>query len=389
MIFYLFSFLSGFFEIGPMTMILGLEGVVPLFDVSREPARVWDAARGPAIPLALGAALCYQLGNLIPSPLKLSRRAAMVSAALSVAGFFFFAPWGNPGSPWILLPAVFFCSAAIQAVRGEIKSQVPQTRKRLVRIFGFGSGFFCSPRLAIAGAVILFTVIFWDFLRRRRSTKRPDLSSAGKRHIEFSSFRFGLLDRAMVFHQMHFFTYCYIIIIVARQIGGTWMAILVFLPGWFSYTLSENIYLKIAKGVSEKHNREEPGERKSCFPWQIFFVFGHSLLIVLLLGIYLASSLRIQILLWVLTGLGGTTVFCIKKLKDDWRGEPTVTGCGESQAVAENTGHIIGTLCCMFVCVTGVRLLYVFPLSAAFTGITIAMMLISIRRHKDILRRKG
>jgi hypothetical protein len=390
MLFYLFSFLSGFFEIGPMTMVL--KGIAPLFDGLRETAETWDMVRGSAIPLALGAALCYQLGNLIPSPFKLSRPAVMASAALAVAGFVFYALSGSPGSPWILLPPVFFCSAAIQAIRGGIKTQVSKTRKRLVRILGFGSGFFCSPLLAAAGAVTLLAAIFWDSYRHRHSAKRQDRFLSGKRLVDLSSFRFGLLDWVMVFHQMHFFTYCYVIIIAAYQIGGTWMAIIVFLPGWFSYTLSETRYLKIAERALEKRGRdkpEEPGDRKDYFPWQRFFIFGHSLLIVLLLGLYLVPSLGIQFLLWVLTGLGGTTVFCIKKLKEDWQGEPAVTGNGESQAVSENAGHVLGTLCCIFVSMIGGRLFYVFPLSAVFVGIAIVIMLISVRQHKNTIRRKG
>lgn len=390
MIFYLFSFLSGFFEIGPMIMILGREGVTPLGDAAWKTTGAWDVVHGPVIPLALGAALCYQLGNLVPSPFKLSRPAAAAGAGLAAAGFAFFTLRG-PGSGWILLPAVFFCSAAIQAIRGELKVRAPQTRKRLVRILGFGSGFFCSPSLAAAGIVILFAAMVWNS-RCRCGENRSEPFSVGKGLVKFSSFRFGLLDWAMVFHQMHFFTYCYVIIIAAWYIGGTGMAVLVFLPGWFSYTLSESIYRKIAERTLAKGGREEPGDRggrKNYFPWQRFFIFGHSLLVVVLLGLYLIPSLGLRFLLWVLTGLGGTTVFCIKNLKDDWRREPAATGNGESLAVSENTGHVLGTLCCIFVCVTGGRLSYVFPLSAVFVGITITIMLVSVSRHTNTVRRKG
>jgi hypothetical protein len=185
---------------------------------------------------------------------------------------------------------------------------------------------------------------------------------------------------------MHFFAYCYVIIIAAYQIGGTWMAVSVFLPGWFSYTLSEKIYHGIAKRPRGKNRGEEPEPGQSPFLWQCFFIFGHSLLVFLLLGLYLFSSLKIKFLFWVLTGLGGTTVFCIKKLKEGWQGDMTVTGIGESQAVSENIGHVLGTLCCIFICITGGRLFYVFPLSAIFVSIAIMMMLICIRRHA--VRRK-
>jgi hypothetical protein len=385
MIFYLLSFLSGFFEIGPMTMILRFAGNTTPSGTPGGITGYWDAVSRPAVLPALGAVLCYQLGNLIPRPFKLSRPAAIASAALAVPGFALFALRGDPEPVWLLLPAVFFCSAAIQAIRGEMKTPARQMYKRLFRILGFAGGFFCSPPLAVAGAVILPAVVLWDFFCRRHDAK---LFPARERPIELSSFRFGLLDRVMIFHQMHFFTYCYVIIIASRQIGGTWTAIAVFLPGWFSYTLSEKIYRRNA-GRTCKKNRKEPGPGQDAVLWQRFFIFGHSLLVVLLLGLYLVSSLKIKILLWILTGLGGTTVFCIKKLKEEWQGDITVTGSGESQAVSENLGHVLGTLCCILVCMAGGRLFYVFPLSAVFVCITIMMMLISIRWHKNVIRRKG
>jgi hypothetical protein len=204
-----------------------------------------------------------------------------------------------------------FVSACIQSTRSVMKSGAPKMLKRSVRIAGFALGFFCTPRLAMAAAIltVLFAVIV---LRRVPAVKARAILP-----------RLNGLNIVMVFHQMHYFVYCYAVFIVAFEQGGRTAAILAFLLSWIVYLLSPLLYKK-AKDLRK-----------------VFFL-GHSLLVLVLTGLYLAPSLPLKIVFYLLTGIGGTTEFCIGGLGKKW-GIYTE----DAQNFSENLGHVLGVASCL------------------------------------------
>jgi hypothetical protein len=304
-LFYALSFLSGFFETGSLMM-----GLSPLFTrvTTPEAAQVLTSA----IIRALACALCYQIGNLVPRPLELPKSMVITSGIL---GAFCFTCVLLPLPPVTVLAASLLgtlsVSACIQSARSVMKSGAPKMLKRGARIAGFALGFFCTPNLIAAAAVltVLFTVVV---LRRVPAIKARLILP-----------RVNGLNIVMVFHQMHYFVYCYAVLIAAFERGGKTAAILAFLLSWIVYLLSPLLYRKV------KDLRK------------VFFL-GHSLLVLILTGLYLAPSLPLKIVLYLLTGIGGTTEFCIGGLGKKWG-----IYNEDAQNFSENLGHVLGVTSCL------------------------------------------
>jgi hypothetical protein len=127
----------------------------------------------------------------------------------------------------------------------------------------------------------------------------------------------------MIFHQMHYFVYCYAAFIVAFELGGRTAAVIIFLLNWIIYVVSPLLYSR-AKDFRK------------------VFLFGHSLLVILLAALYFAPSTEIKIILYLLTGIGGTTEFCIGKLAKKWD-----LYSEDAQNFSENFGHVFGVASCL------------------------------------------
>ena len=317
--FYMLSLLSGFFEIAPFVIALHGKGVMA----------------------ALTVALCYQLGNLAPCPLRLSL--AMTRAA-ALCGAAFLAVYALTGLFPLLCIAVALLSIALQSARSSEKSAMSKPLKRLLRVAGFGLGLFGMPlALLISGAAAV--VLVW-------MGKSNNLGSA-----VFVP-RLNAMNAVMVLHQVHYFSYCYAAIALAAVYAGTGAALGLFLAGWVVYITAARLYRR--------------------YQLQQAFFFGHSLLVLLLLGMYFVPSLPLKAALWVLTGLGGTTEFCIARLSRE-RG-----GTGDGGIFAENTGHVLGVALCMAAYALTQELFAVLFVSAAAAGGAIVLMAVVVllgRRH--------
>jgi hypothetical protein len=306
--FKLLNLISGFLETGAVIFALkhyGIEG-------------------------ALLAALLYQAGNLVPSPIRLSRLPALslsiASTMLMIVGVFY---------PLAIILAVPLLSAALQSIRAEMKAISKKMPKRILRTVGFMLGFSFLPILGTICSGIVMLCIIKAKIRSKTEINFP---------------KFGTLHAVMILHQMHYFVYCYAVMIIAYQYGGALLATGLFFAGWITYVLAPLLY-------------------KSREDYKRMFFFGHSLLVAILLSMFLIQSLPLLALLWLLTGFGGTTEFCIGRFakqhgnfNEDWH------NC------AENFGHVIGTAVCLAAFLI-TRNLYLSPLYAAiFAGAAIALM---------------
>jgi len=282
------------------------------------------------IEAALVSALLYQMGNLTPYPItvaeKLTVRAAIVSCILMVLGLWF---------PICFVLAVPFLSAAVQSVRAGMKTGSSKMRKRLWRILGFLLGFGITPVLgAVCATVTLFCAV---------RNKRPDETA-------ICLPRFGKLQFIMLFHQMHYFVYCYAVLVIAYQYGGAFLAAGMFFLGWLTYVFAPLLY-------------------KSGKDYRKIFLFGHLLLTAILLSLFFIPSLAVKALLWLLTGFGGTTEFCIGNLEKQ-RGKYSES----NHNCAENFGHILGVAVCLVCFVLTGNLFLTVLLSACFAVTAIIAM---------------
>jgi len=316
--FYVLSLLSGFFELAPFVAALNSEGILA----------------------ALIAAMFYQLGNLTPCPLKLSRTAIRTAA---LAGTVLFAAYFKTGFFPLLCAATALLSIAIQSARSMIKTNASKPLKRLLRVVGFGLGLFGAPLLLLISAAAAALFVY-----------------TGKSNAERSAFappRLNLVNIAMVLHQIHYFSYCYAAIAFTAVFAGTAAALGLFLAGWAVYIIAARFY----SGRGLVHS----------------FFFGHSLLVMLLIGMFFVPSMALKAVFWVLTGIGGTTEFCLAKLSLERGGTP---GGG---TFAENTGHVIGAVfCVVFYAITGDLLPVVFISAAAALGAIIIMAVVYARSEK-------
>jgi hypothetical protein len=323
-LFYTLSFLSGFFEIGPLMMILNDRGAAA----------------------AIMAAVCYQAGNLVPRPLYLSRGFVLALGILS-AGFFslaFLLPVKTLSLVSLFIGTALI-SAVIQSARSGMKSGAPKMLKRGTRAAGFALGFFCSLPLAAAGAVAVAGIAACCLFRSP--------ASSGK--TRFTLPAFSLLNITMIFHQMHYFVYCYAMYIAFRLSGSAFTAMSAFLISWAVYVLSPLLYKKA------KNYRNA-------------FFLGHSLLAGILAALYFVPDLRLKIVLWTLTGVGGTTEFCIGALA----GQRLDNG-NEAMGFSENCGHVLGVVVCLIIVLAGFNLYITSLLAAGFAITAILFMALSTR----------
>jgi hypothetical protein len=316
--FYVLSLLSGFFELAPFVTALKSEGILA----------------------ALIVAMFYQLGNLTPCPLKLSRIAIRTAV---LAGTALFAAYLKTNFFPLLCVATALLSMAIQSARSVIKTNASKPLKRLLRVAGFGLGLFGAPLLLLITGAVAALFIY------------TGKSDAGR--SAFAPPRLNLVNIAMVLHQIHYFSYCYAAIAFTAVFAGTAAALGLFLAGWAVYIIAARFY----RGRGLVHS----------------FFFGHSLLVMLLIGMFLAPSMAMKAVLWVLTGIGGTTEFCLAKLSLERGGTP------DGGTFAENAGHVLGAvLSVVFYAVVGNLLPVVFISAAAASGAIIIMAAVYARPEK-------
>lgn len=269
---------------------------------------------------ALLGALCYQLGNLVPNPIKLSKRICWILLSASVvfglAGVFL---------PFFLYPSVTLFTLVLQNERAALKSKIKSTDskvwKRLFRIIGFACGCVCG-----IGIFFICQIPVLICLIRKKDVAKTTISIP----------HFNKLDLTLILHEIHYFVYCYCILLIAYTftvLGKTvgCYAAFAFALSWIPYALVPNIYKspKILKKLGYKKT----------------FIIGHSVLTVILVIMFFIFRMKItfgnlslvSLAIWLLTGFGGTTEFCIEEIDKN-----NGTYVKNNHNSAENIGHILG-----------------------------------------------
>lgn len=211
----------------------------------------------------------------------------------------------NPGSA-VFMIQVMAASMCIQMARAAQKNNCPVWLKRSFRI----GGFVLSPVMALWPAATLSVCLLVSacVLLARSAVDRGAPRGAA-------------VVPVMVFHQMHYFVYTYIMPVWFFALSGSliWSGLMFGLT-WVIYLLPQT--------VAERVGSVEP--RK-------MFLVCHAFLALVMGTLCVASVLNSAPLIctaWLLSGLGGGSVFCIKELSPD---------CQRTDlTLSENIGHVAG-----------------------------------------------
>jgi len=288
------SFLSGAIELGSVVLMIAISG---------------------DLIAILVAGLSYQVGNLLSSTLRLSKKMVLV---LLFTALFFIVAYYFYEDLFFFYVAVGSTSWGMQKMRRFTKasiSEIPVSTftKRLVRIGGFLMAGFVTTEIliVIVGLVLLITINLalaingdWKYIPPILKPSRSPLSDI------------------MTIHQSHYFSYAYLIPIVLIK-ASTIPTIFVgafFIIGWLSYIYSEQLL----------------GKYKLIH----VFMMGHTLVATSLFFMWMFSDSFVGILLfWFLSGFGGGTVFCIKRLnKKDYAHKKVELDFWE------DLGHVLGVI---------------------------------------------
>lgn len=295
-------------------------------------------------------ALLYQTGNLLCIPRLVTRRSI---AALGIAGLLLSAGNLFLNSLVLLGVEIVIASLCIQAARSKHKSQCPAWLKRTFRIAGFllAPVFIVSPRLSAALCLSAATAAALsgrqDMPHQVNDVQKPTS-----------------LSLVMLFHQMHYFTYTYIMPLSIASLTGSIMA------GAISFALTWVVYL-LPQTLAEYCGNTA---------WRRMFFIGHGFLALVMAGLGAAFSLGNTIavmVFWMLTGLGGGTVFCIKHLT---RRYETM-----DMTFSENLGHTLGPLTAILAInvLTGQETVILPAISCAFVCLTLIFATLIVRREKS------
>lgn len=270
-----------------------------------------SCASGRPIWCLLVLPLMYQLGNLMFTPSFFTPRRAAAAGGAGLALL--------PLSLRLHIPALFavtvlLASLCIQAARAARKASCPTWLKRSFRI----GGFLLSPLMAITPGPVTAACLLVSAIALLLV---PD---SGKKTAPPPQ-----LTPVMVFHQMHYFVYAYIMPAwLLSKSGSIVMSAGMFALSWLVYLLPQ-VIAERATGVDHR---------------AMFFVC-HGFLALVMAALCAASALSgstVAIcILWLLTGLGGGSVFCISHL--------TPACQAADMTFSENVGHVLGVLAAMLI----------------------------------------
>lgn len=295
--FLILSFLSGVIELG--AIYLGIVEKLPVF-------------------LIISLPLFYQTGNLMISmlPKKTSLCAIIAGIVCLLSVIYYIYP--NLG---VLAIQLTFSSYCIQFVRACHKSSCPVWLKRSFRIAGFA----LSPIMIWHQGQImfLFSSLFCIFLISRDATMR------GAKVFQEKKTQIAGISMVMIFHQLHYFVYSYIMPILVYEISESIiMSSLVYSITWIVYLLPQTI-----------------AEKLNVTNYKKMFFLCHLFLAVCMASIAISAyfyDTTMVVLFWLLTGLGGGSVFCIKYLCENYE--------SINMDFSENVGHFVGPLIAVFLC---------------------------------------
>lgn len=262
-----------------LTLVLaGVASIVelgPLFALLRAEA---------GMTAILLCALGYQLGNALAGRIACPPAVLAVVACLCAAALFLLPP-GH--ALWLM--SLAFLSWSLQTIRRHIATstnavRVSTAQKRLARV----AGFVASSLLPIAvialvvGALCTAGALHAHTNPARQFRREPAAHPA------------RALEWIMVVHQLHYFTYCYAVLALLERSrpGSIWPLGILFALGWVTYLSAEALLRR--------------------FDIVISFVLGHVFVAATLVGLSIwSANFYLVTLMWLLTGFGGGTVYCI------------------------------------------------------------------------------
>ena len=282
-LFFLLSTITGFVEVG---------------------AVIYAIQQGFSVVQILLLVLAYQVGCFFPTNISVKKMWLIILGiiTLSLSVTLYAIPLYG-----VFLATVLTLSPCLQMARSLQKSKVSTAQKRVFRIIGFGLSPLLSPFTLIGVSIVTLIIALTQKSEFRNSIKLPKL------HPQYS---------IMVMHQMHYFSYAYIVLIIAGSLDNYhgFLTALFFMLSWITYTSAQYIF----KGKK----------------YYTYLITGHIFLVLVISGIAVTTFEPLKIVLWILTGFGGGTVFCIKEILKIWQGYDNHTF--ES---SENYGHVLGVFC--------------------------------------------
>lgn len=335
--YYLYSCISGSLEIG---IIYGgiLKGY-PLWQV-----------------LILG--LAYQIGNLVPLPCVLAKKERCLGIVVILVLWCISAGTPDEMIKWLcLIGTITILSGLIQSMRAAFSFSGEKWKKRFFRVIGFGTAFFYGMNLEICIAMVATFMMITELYRKSeiKSAKSNVLSGIQ-------------LNRTMIFHQMHYFVYAYSMIELAHSmLKHSALALLFFVISWFTYLMTEPMLRRFGHGK-----------------WLRYLMVGH---LLLALSLFLASYAAVKesnwfFLIWILSGFGGGTVFCVKLVEQE-KGRGI---SADNWVLSENLGHILGCFAACFWVATGMKTALLPAVGACFAILTVLSAVVKERlagRYRD------
>ena len=312
---------------------------------------------------ALAGALCYQIGNIVPNPFGISKRLCISFLLLAALGMVF-----GIVCPIFVLAAMPFLTMVLQSVRGGYKNAALSEErnslqttilynakpdrnkevKRFVRILGFAVGFGLN---AFTGLVCTI-LVFLETVRRQTDEE-----------IEFEWPHFNRFDWILVLHEMHYFVYCYSMVIYVYVHRGIVIAAIAFFISWLLYVFAPRIYAKLDYKLNN---------------YRLTFLIGHSVLTLLLVLLFIVPTFEGKIMVWFLTGIGGTTEYCIGRLEKQYGNYAK-----HNHNCAENLGHILGVLTCILIYGLSHSLLVSILAAIMFSMSALGIMFYIMRRESS------
>jgi len=282
-LFFLLSAITGFVEVG--TVIYAMQ-------------------QGFSVVQILLLVLAYQVGCFFPTNISIKKIWLIILGIITLvlSAVFCVIP-----SYMIFLAAVLTLSPCLQITRSLQKSKVSTAQKRLFRIIGFSLSPLLSPFTLLGVSAVTFIIALIQKSNFKNKITFPKLSS--QYFVMFA-------------HQMHYFSYAYIVLMIVGSLDNYngFLTALFFVLSWITYTSAQYIFR---------------GKK-----YYTYLIAGHLFLVLVISGIALTTSDPIKIVLWILTGFGGGTVFCIKEILKGKRMHDNHT-----LESSENYGHVLGVSC--------------------------------------------
>ena len=292
----------------PYLLLSALSGTLELGVI------VFGLLLGFPLTLTLALGFSYQFGSAVKDNIRLPSALCyallmLAAATVCVASNF----------PWLLLVVTALASVSLQTLRDQaFKEEVSTTLKRVARILGFliapllQSYFTLSVLMALI-MILGIPVLVKGFCSWKISImKLPDLTR---------------IELTMLSHQMHYFSYCYLVPVLFFLMLPVQYIGVAFVLGWLSYTFTP---------LKQMRN-----------DWAAV-VSGHIVVVGALVTILFSQTLGQLGLGWILSGLGGGTVVALRHLglysgasersMDLWEGYGHLAGAALSVATVMITG---------------------------------------------------